>query len=75
VERGGETKGKKRDRGEIGNEEGNERWMERIRRLERRMEGERKKNIIIKGLNIRKGEIEEKIKEIMGRIEVGMKRR
>jgi len=39
------------------------------------MEGERKKNIIIKGLNIRKGEIEEKIKEIMGRIEVGMKRR
>jgi len=39
------------------------------------MEGERKKKIIIKGLNIRKEEIEEKIKEIMGRIEMGMKRR
>jgi len=47
----------------------------KIRRLEKRNEWkerkERKRNIIIKGLNVEKGEIEEKIKKIMGRIKVG----
>jgi len=47
----------------------------KIRRLKKRNEWkerkERKRNIIIKGLNVEKGEIEEKIKKIMGRIKVG----
>jgi len=33
-------------------------------------ERRKKRNIIIKGLNVGEGEIEEKIKKIMGRIEV-----
>jgi len=42
-------------------------------RNEWREKKERKRNIIIKELNIGEREIEEKIKEIMERIEVGMK--
>jgi len=38
--------------------------------MERERE-EKKRNIIIKGLNIGEEEIEEKVKEIMGRIEMG----
>ncbi|XP_018369775.1 PREDICTED: uncharacterized protein LOC108765514 [Trachymyrmex cornetzi] len=49
--------------------------MERIRRLERRSEWrereERKRNIIVKGLNVER-EIEGKIEELIGSIEVGV---
>ena len=57
----------------------NEKWLETIRRTIRRLETrskwrkreERERNIIIKGLKVGDGEIEEKIKKIMGRKEGG----
>lgn len=53
----------------------NEKWLETIRRLETRSKWrkreERERNIIIKGLKVGDGEIEEKIKKIMGRKEGG----
>lgn len=56
----------------------NEKWLETIKRLETRSKWrkreERERNIIIKGLKIGDGEIEEKIKKIMGRKEGGRRR-
>jgi len=56
----------------------NEKWLETIRRLETRSKWrkreEREKNIIIKGLKVGDGEIEEKIKKIMERKEGGRRR-
>lgn len=56
----------------------NEKWLETIRRLETRSKWrkreERERNIIIEGLKVGDGEIEEKIKKIMERKEGGRRR-
>ncbi|KYN13181.1 hypothetical protein ALC57_14625 [Trachymyrmex cornetzi] len=71
-----EVKGGKGDREEIGEREGREGLMERIRRLERKSEWrereERRKNIIIKGVEGENGEIEGKIIQILGSVEAGV---
>ncbi|KYN12357.1 hypothetical protein ALC57_15471, partial [Trachymyrmex cornetzi] len=73
----GKGEGRKEREGEkVEKGEGKEIWMERIRRLERRSERrereERKRNVVIKGIKGGEGEIERKVKEVLGSIERGM---